>query len=274
LHHAELHLLALFAGRTGWHVQRDDRQFPEAEFQVAPLDIELRPVEPLVHFIRLVKRIDRDARVAFLLGVVIAAVITVRTEDVVSELVYLRFRLLHADHVRLLAVDPVEKTLARCGANAIYVDGSDFHCGGCAFRGLKRACIIPDPSELARHAPMSGAAYRHDFLAFAVERDVLRFGEFTLKSGRCSPYFFNAGLFNTGAALAKLGRWYAQALVDSGLAFDMIFGPAYKGIPLATLTAAALAEHHGRDVPYCFNRKEAKDHGEGGNLVGAPLAGR
>ena len=121
---------------------------------------------------------------------------------------------------------------------------------------------------------MSGADYRHDFLAYAVERDVLRFGEFTLKSGRRSPYFFNAGLFNTGDALAKLGRWYAQALVDSGLAFDMIFGPAYKGIPLATLTTAALAEHHGRDVPYCFNRKEAKDHGEGGNLVGAPLAGR
>ena len=116
--------------------------------------------------------------------------------------------------------------------------------------------------------------YRQEFLAFAVERDVLRFGEFTLKSGRRSPYFFNAGLFNTGKALALLGRWYAEAVVDSGLAFDMIFGPAYKGIPLATLTAAALAERHGRDVPYCFNRKEAKDHGEGGNLVGAPLAGR
>lgn len=116
--------------------------------------------------------------------------------------------------------------------------------------------------------------FRHDFLAFAVERDVLRFGEFTLKSGRRSPYFFNAGLFNTGKALALLGRWYAEAAVDSQLQFDMIFGPAYKGIPLATLTAAALAERYGRDVPYCFNRKEAKAHGEGGNLVGAPLAGR
>lgn len=116
--------------------------------------------------------------------------------------------------------------------------------------------------------------YRQEFLAFAVERDVLRFGEFTLKSGRRSPYFFNAGLFNTGRALALLGRWYAQAIIDSALEFDMIFGPAYKGIPLATLTAAALAEQHGRDVPYCFNRKEAKAHGEGGTLVGAPLAGR
>ncbi|HWP94915.1 MAG TPA: orotate phosphoribosyltransferase [Gammaproteobacteria bacterium] len=116
--------------------------------------------------------------------------------------------------------------------------------------------------------------WQRDFIAFALERGVLRFGEFRLKSGRLSPYFFNAGLFNSGAALARLGRCYAQAIVESGLAFDMLFGPAYKGIPLATVTAAALAEHHGRDVPYCFNRKEAKDHGEGGHLVGAPLAGR
>jgi orotate phosphoribosyltransferase len=117
-------------------------------------------------------------------------------------------------------------------------------------------------------------AYQREFIDFAIQKQVLRFGEFTLKSGRVSPYFFNAGLFNSGAALARLGRCYAQAVVDAGLDFDLVFGPAYKGIPLATLTAAALAEHHGRDLPYCFNRKEAKDHGEGGSLVGAPLAGR
>jgi orotate phosphoribosyltransferase len=116
--------------------------------------------------------------------------------------------------------------------------------------------------------------YQREFLDFAIEREVLKFGEFTLKSGRISPYFFNAGLFNTGAALARLGRYYAQAVIESGMEFDMVFGPAYKGIPLAAVTVAALAEQHGRDVPYCFNRKEAKDHGEGGNLVGAPLAGR
>lgn len=116
--------------------------------------------------------------------------------------------------------------------------------------------------------------YQRQFLEFALARQVLRFGEFTLKSGRQSPYFFNAGLFNSGAALAALGQSYAQAVVDSGMEFDMLFGPAYKGIPLATVTAAALAEHHARDLPYCFNRKEAKDHGEGGNLVGAPLKGR
>ena len=116
-------------------------------------------------------------------------------------------------------------------------------------------------------------AYQREFIQFALERGVLRFGEFTLKSGRVSPYFFNAGLFDSGLALAKLGRFYAQALMDSGLSYDVIFGPAYKGIPLAATTAVALAEHHQRDMPWCFNRKEAKDHGEGGTLVGAPLAG-
>ncbi len=116
--------------------------------------------------------------------------------------------------------------------------------------------------------------YQRDFIRFAIECEVLRFGEFTLKSGRVSPYFFNAGLFNSGGRLARLGRFYAAAIEDSGIGFDVLFGPAYKGIPLAAASAIALADHHGRDLPYCFNRKEAKDHGEGGNLVGAPLAGR
>lgn len=117
-------------------------------------------------------------------------------------------------------------------------------------------------------------AYQREFIQFALERGVLRFGEFTLKSGRVSPYFFNAGLFDSGLALAKLGRFYAQALMDSGVSYDVLFGPAYKGIPLAATTAVALAEQHQRDVPWCFNRKEAKLHGEGGSLVGAPLAGK
>ncbi|AUG98659.1 orotate phosphoribosyltransferase [Pectobacteriaceae bacterium CE70] len=116
--------------------------------------------------------------------------------------------------------------------------------------------------------------YQRQFIEFALNKQVLKFGEFTLKSGRTSPYFFNAGLFNTGRDLALLGRFYAAALMDSGIEFDVLFGPAYKGIPIATTTAVALAEHHDRDLPYCFNRKEAKEHGEGGNLVGSPLAGR
>jgi len=116
--------------------------------------------------------------------------------------------------------------------------------------------------------------YQHEFIDFAIRAGVLRFGDFTLKSGRTSPYFFNAGLFNTGEHLARLGRCYAQAIIDSRLDFDVLFGPAYKGIPLATATSIALAEHHQRNVPWCFNRKETKDHGEGGNLVGAGLQGR
>ncbi|CAH0267703.1 orotate phosphoribosyltransferase [bacteria symbiont BFo1 of Frankliniella occidentalis] len=117
-------------------------------------------------------------------------------------------------------------------------------------------------------------AWQRQFIEFAINKQVLKFGEFTLKSGRKSPYFFNAGLFNTGRDLALLGRFYAQALVDSGIDFDLVFGPAYKGIPIATTTVVALADHHDRDVPYCFNRKEAKDHGEGGTLVGSPLQGK
>lgn len=116
--------------------------------------------------------------------------------------------------------------------------------------------------------------YQHDFIEFALTTGVLRFGKFTLKSGRQSPYFFNSGLFNSGASLAQLGRFYAQRIVDSGLAFDVLFGPAYKGIPLASTTAIALADQHQIDMPYAFNRKEAKDHGEGGQLVGAPLTGK
>lgn len=115
--------------------------------------------------------------------------------------------------------------------------------------------------------------YKREFIELALELGVLRFGEFELKSGRISPYFFNAGLFNTGYAAAKLGRFYAAAIAESDVRFDMLFGPAYKGIPLATLAAAALAEQHGIDVPYSFNRKEAKVHGEGGSIVGAQLSG-
>jgi len=122
-------------------------------------------------------------------------------------------------------------------------------------------------------SPMT-LAYQSEFIDLCVQLGVLRFGSFTLKSGRESPYFFNAGLLNTGAAIAAVGRAYAATLAASDLEFDMLFGPAYKGIPLVTITAAALAERHARDVSFAFNRKEVKDHGEGGKIVGGPLKGR
>jgi orotate phosphoribosyltransferase len=124
---------------------------------------------------------------------------------------------------------------------------------------------------------MVDSANRSDFVHFSLKQGVLRFGRFKVKSGRISPYFFNAGLFNTGSSVGRLGRFYAQALIDSGIEFDMLFGPAYKGIPLSTAASIALAGHDaiaGRDVPFAFNRKEIKDHGEGGTLVGAPLQGK
>ncbi len=116
--------------------------------------------------------------------------------------------------------------------------------------------------------------YQREFIEFALSKQVLRFGEFTLKSGRTSPYFFNAGLFNTGGDLARLGRFYAAALQDSKIDYNLLFGPAYKGIPIATTTAVALADSYNIDMPYCFNRKEAKKHGEGGSLVGSALEGK
>ena len=116
--------------------------------------------------------------------------------------------------------------------------------------------------------------YKKDFFKLALSKGNLSFGRFTLKSGRISPYFFNAGGFDDGASLSKLAACYADAIIHAGLRFDMLFGPAYKGIPLAAATAIALSDRHGRNVPYAFNRKEAKDHGEGGLIVGAPLAGK
>jgi len=150
----------------------------------------------------------------------------------------------------------------------------------CLVRPRSSARTTLGPEVLLVHNPIPDSRFpipvhthQRDFLRLAIERQALRFGQFTLKSGRVSPYFFNAARFDTGAALATLGECYAEALLSSGLGFDMLFGPAYKGIPLASTLAVALARR-GRDVPLAFDRKEAKTHGEGGALMGAPLAGR
>ena len=134
--------------------------------------------------------------------------------------------------------------------------------------------LLPKRETKSVHFVSEMKNYQRDFIEFAIDYDVLRFGEFTLKSGRKSPFFFNAGLFNDGRALAQLGHFYAAALHDHGHSFDLLFGPAYKGIPLVSTTAVALYQDHQWNTPYAFNRKEAKDHGEGGNLVGTPLDGR
>jgi orotate phosphoribosyltransferase len=141
---------------------------------------------------------------------------------------------------------------------------------------LRESNIRDSDRRTAR--PAGGESFRRDFIAFCVSQGVLKFGSFTTKAGRQTPYFFNAGLFNTGAALDRLAQFYAKAIIASGLSFDMLFGPAYKGIVLASATAMALARGAdglpARDLPFAYNRKEAKDHGEGGSVVGAPLAGR
>lgn len=139
--------------------------------------------------------------------------------------------------------------------------------------GVQRLALVKSAPVFNALPENTMQDYQREFIEFAIEQNVLRFGEFTLKSGRVSPYFFNAGLFNSGVALAKLGRFYAAAIEQANVPYDVLLGPAYKGIPLATTTAVALADHHGKDVPYVFNRKEAKTHGEGGSLVGAALEG-
>jgi len=159
---------------------------------------------------------------------------------------------LHAHHVGMLLVQPLEKTLVAGGADAVEVRGYNSQ--------IISLVIVME-------------TFRQEFIEYAIAKQVLMFGEFKTKAGRLSPYFFNTGLFNDGASLAKLSQFYAKAIEAARIDYDMLFGPAYKGIPLVAAISVALA-NGGRNVPFCFNRKEAKDHGEGGATVGAPLKGR
>ena len=160
-----------------------------------------------------------------------------------------------------------DEAFARRGAHAVHVDG---HAPESHLHPHAQTMTAARPAPTTPH---TDAALAQEFVHFAMQAGVLRFGEFRTKAGRLSPYFFNAGLFDDGAKLGRLAEFYARRLIDSGIAFDMLFGPAYKGIPLAAALAVELARR-GRNVPFAYNRKEVKDHGEGGTLVGAPLAGR
>lgn len=180
---------------------------------------------------------------------------------------------LHGDNIRIQPFEPFEEAVADRLPQPIDTDCNDAH--RCPWK--KFPCIIPMVAQRQNMPAAKGVmieTYQREFIEFAIARKVLRFGDFELKSGRSSPYFFNTGLFQRGSDLARLGQAYAQALTRSNLECDMVFGPAYKGIPLATATATALASYHLLDLPWAFNRKESKGHGEGGDIVGAPLEGR
>lgn len=252
LEKAELRSLSIRAGSPGGKIQGHHGQLAEASFQVAPFTIEFVNPEAADHFVRLLPAIKCDSGVARPLGVVKVAVKSRDIDIVALQLGLLGFGFLQADDVRLLVAQPREGSLAGSRADAIRIQGDDAHRD-----------MIPAMST-----------HQSRFLALALARSALRFGKFTLKSGRESPYFFNAGLFNDGESLAILGQCYAAALAESCVEYDMLFGPAYKGIPLVSTTAIALAETQQRNVGWCFNRKEAKTHGEGGQIVGTPLAGR
>src|SRR5206468_7075863 len=207
-----------------------------------------------------------DAGVAFLLGIVEMAVEAADALEAPGHILGLGLDFLHAHTIGAQVCRPLDEALVRRRADAVEIQGHETEHFGTSPMSLTQNFVQPTPEDLAQ-----------DFVSFAVEAGVLRFGDFKTKAGRMSPYFFNAGLFDDGAKLGRLAQFYARLLVAeeqrSGLQFDMIFGPAYKGIPLAAAVAIELARL-GRNLPFAYNRKEAKDHGEGGTLVGAPVKGR
>lgn len=258
--------------------QRRGRQYAgHADFVKIGLDkaafaIGLFAGKPIHDGLREVAGVNSHASVLVVFTIDEVGFVTVWNEAAIFNFIGTHTVILNANNVCILLGQPVKKALVDGLSQTINADRNYPHT--CSL--IRFECMIPVLYVNKRTTParsLSMQDYQHDFIKFAISRDVLRFGEFTLKSGRASPYFFNAGLFNTGDDLLQLSKAYAAALKRSGLNYDIIFGPAYKGIPLATATAMALAAQ-GDNRPYAFNRKEHKDHGEGGNIVGAPLAGK
>ena len=252
VHETEFGLLPLFGGRAGGRIQRHHAQIAEIRLQIAPFGIDIGNAQAFDDAIRLLLGVQTNPAITFLFRIMEIAEKLVRLQHFPRQVGGMGLEFLHAHHIGMLLVQPFEKALVGGGADAVQVRGYNAHV------------IV---------LKLNMENFRQDFIDFAVKQQVLLFGEFKTKAGRLSPYFFNSGLFNDGASMAQLAQFYAKAILASQVEFDMLFGPAYKGIPLVATIAVALAGM-GRNVPFAFNRKEAKDHGEGGNTVGAALKGR
>jgi len=254
LHKKEFGGLPVFTAGTGRKVDGNYAQVAKVRAQIAPLRIDRGDTHAFDDLVGFAPAVNSHPAVAFFLGAVEIAVVAIGCEYFIVEVGGLGFQLLHAHNVGALQRQPAKKSFARGGAHAIQVKRYNSHVYFSRF-------------------VIAMSDFRQEFIEFAIHRNVLCFGEFKTKAGRMSPYFFNAGLFNDGDSLRRLGQFYAKAILAAQLPFDMLFGPAYKGIPLVSAIVIALAES-GHNYSFCFNRKEAKDHGEGGSIVGAPLAGR
>ncbi len=254
LHKKEFGGLPVLATGTRRKIDGNHAQVAEVRAQIASFHVDRGDTHAFDNLVGLAPAVNAHPAVTLFLGTVEIAVVVIRCEYFTIEVGGLGFQFLHAHNVGILQRQPAEKAFARGGAHAIQVKRYNSHVY--FFRFV-----------------IAMSDFRQEFIEFAIHRNVLCFGEFKTKAGRMSPYFFNAGLFNDGDSLRRLGQFYAKAILAAQLPFDMLFGPAYKGIPLVSAIAIALAES-GHNRSFCFNRKEAKDHGEGGNIVGAPLAGR
>ena len=259
-HDAIFEILAFIATGAGRHIDRYHAQSSVVGLNPAPLPVERLPAQTLDHAVGFSPGIDGNTAVALPLGIDVVGLVAFRAEFRCFSLFRLGAGLLQTYHIRILYRQPVEKLFPSGGSYPVNIQRYYSHPGA--------------PESVIDRVNLKMTHREQQFLQFAINSRVLRFGEFTLKSGRVSPYFFNAGLFCTGAMLSQLAGFYAAVLCENEPDNFMLFGPAYKGIVLATATAAALHNQYGRNVPFAYNRKEVKDHGEGGTVVGAQLTGR